>query len=85
LPVKRVRRKREENGVDTNVNTACLLHIDWHENPKLGLQVCAILDDSSRMIIAAREYVHCNTQNIIEVIDELVREYWNICPLRESY
>lgn len=58
-------------------------HIDWHENPLLGLQVCAILDDSSRMIIAGREYVHCNTQNTIEVVDELVRECWDICPLRE--
>jgi putative transposase len=23
-------------------------HIDWHENPLLRLQVCAILDDSVR-------------------------------------
>jgi putative transposase len=58
-------------------------HIDWTENPLLGLQACAILDDSSRMIIAGREYVHCNTENSIEIIDELVREYWDICPLRE--
>jgi len=58
-------------------------HIDWHENPSLGLQVCAILDDSSRMIIAGKEYVYCNTQNTIEVVDELVKEYWDICPLRE--
>jgi len=58
-------------------------HIDWHENPLLGLQVCAILDDSSRMIIAGSEYVYCNTQNTIEVMDELVRKYWDICPLRE--
>jgi putative transposase len=58
-------------------------HIDWHENPLLGLQVCAILDDSSRMIIAGREYVHCNTENTIEVMDELVREYLDTCPLRE--
>ena len=41
-----------------------------------------LLSDS-RMIIAGREYVHCNTENSIEVIDELVREYWDICPLRE--
>ncbi|AAM03804.1 integrase [Methanosarcina acetivorans C2A] len=58
-------------------------HIDWHENPLLGLQVCAILDDSSRMIIAGGEYVHCNTENTIKVIDELVKEYWDIYPLRE--
>lgn len=57
--------------------------IDWHENPSLGLQACAILDDSSRMIIAGREYVHCNTENSIEVLDELVREYWDVCLLRE--
>jgi putative transposase len=37
------------------------------------------------MIITAREYVHCNTQNTIEVVDELVRDYWDICPLRELY
>ena len=58
-------------------------HIDWHENPLLGLQVYAILDDSSRMIIACREYVHCNTENTTKVVDELVRDYWDICPLRE--
>jgi putative transposase len=58
-------------------------HIDWHENPLLELQVCATLDDSSRMVIAGGEYVHCNTENIIKVTDELVREYWDICPLRE--
>jgi transposase InsO family protein len=50
-------------------------HIDWHENPLLGLQVCAILDDSSRMIIAGGEYAHCNMENTIKVIDELVRDY----------
>jgi putative transposase len=54
-------------------------HIDWHENPLLGLQACAILDES-RMIISGREYFHCNTQNTIEVMDELVRKYWDICP-----
>jgi transposase InsO family protein len=66
-----------------NVNIACL------ERTSIGMKtlyrtvVCAILDDSSRMIIACREYVHFNTQNTIEVIDELVREYWNVCPLRD--
>jgi hypothetical protein len=58
-------------------------HIDWHENPLIELQVCAILNDSLRMIIAGDEYVHCSTQNTIEIIDEFVRKYWDICPLRE--
>lgn len=35
------------------------------------------------MIIAGVEYIHCNTENTIKLIDELVREFWDICPLRE--
>jgi hypothetical protein len=35
------------------------------------------------MVIAGGEYVHCNTENTFKVIDELVREYRDICPLRE--
>jgi hypothetical protein len=66
-----------------NVNIACLQHTSicmkilyW------GCKSVLFFDDSLRMIIAGREYVHCNTQNTIEVMDELVREYWDICPLR---
>lgn len=58
-------------------------HIDWHESPLSGLQVCTILDYSSRMIVPGGEYVHCNTENSIKVINELVRGYWDICSLRE--
>jgi putative transposase len=46
-------------------------HIDWHEKPHLGLQVCAVLDDSSRMITTGREFVHCNMENTLPVVDEL--------------
>jgi hypothetical protein len=60
-------------------------HIDWHENSLLCLQVCAILDDSSRMIIAGGEYIHCNMENTIKVIDELVSEYWDIYPWNLSW
>jgi putative transposase len=49
------------------------------------LQVCAILDDSSKMIIAAREYVYCNKENTIGVMDELVRDYWDICPTKGAH
>jgi len=27
-------------------------HIDWHEESKDGIKVCAILDDASRKILA---------------------------------
>jgi len=58
-------------------------HIDWHYNPELSLQVCAIIDDSSRMILAAEEYVSANTKNTIKTVSRLIEEYFEICPLRE--
>lgn len=58
-------------------------HIDWHEDPVSGLKICAILDDSSRKILAVREFATTNTANTIAVVDEVIREYNQICPLRE--
>lgn len=75
---KNQRRKRYRYEREHSISA---VHIYRHENPLLGLQVCAILDDSSRMIIAGGEYVHYNTENTIKVIDELLRDYWDICPL----
>jgi len=57
-------------------------HIDWHEGVN-GLMLCAVLDDSSRKILAAGEYATINTKNSIEVVDHVVQEFWPICPLRE--
>jgi transposase InsO family protein len=58
-------------------------HIDWHEESKDGIKVCAILDDASRKILAGGEFENINTENTIKVIDQLVERYWLICPLRE--
>lgn len=55
--------------------------IDWHEDPVSGLKICAILDDSSRKILAVREFAPTNTANTITVVDEVIREYNLICPL----
>jgi len=37
-------------------------HIDWHEDPIKGLKICAILDDSSRKILAIDEFANINTE-----------------------
>jgi len=58
-------------------------HIDWHYNPELSLQICAIIDDSSRMILAAEEYVSSNTENTIKTVSSMIKDYCTICPLRE--
>jgi putative transposase len=58
-------------------------HIDWHEDSKDGIKVCAILDDSSRKILVGGEFENINTENSMKVIDQLVDRYWSICPMRE--
>ncbi len=58
-------------------------HIDWHEDEKKGIKVCAILDDASRKILAGGEFESINTENSKIVIDQMVEKYWIICPLRE--
>ncbi len=58
-------------------------HIDWHEDEKKGIKVCAILDDASRKILAGGEFESINTENSKVVINQMVEKYWIICPLRE--
>lgn len=58
-------------------------HIDWHEDEKKGIKVCAILDDASRKILAGGEFTTIDTENSMKVIDQMVENYWIICPLRE--
>jgi putative transposase len=58
-------------------------HIDWHEDEKDGIKVCAILDDASRKILAGGEFATIDTENSMKVIDQMVERYWIICPLRE--
>ena len=58
-------------------------HIDWHEDPISGLKICAVLDDSSRKILAIDEFATINTENSIAVVQRAVQKYGPICPLRE--
>lgn len=58
-------------------------HIDWHEDEKDSIKVCAVLDDASRKILAGGEFENINTENTIRVIDQVVERYWILCPLRE--
>ena len=58
-------------------------HIDWHEDTEDSIKVCAILDDASRKILAGGEFANINTENSKEVIDQMVKNYWPIFPMRE--
>ena len=58
-------------------------HIDWHEKGVGNTLVCAIIDDSSRMILGGGEYSACNTENSKRVVDQVVERYWHIRPMKE--
>jgi len=58
-------------------------HIDWHEDPISGIKICAVMDDSSRKILAIDEFASINMENTIVTVKRVIREYGLICPLRE--
>jgi putative transposase len=57
--------------------------IDWHDNKQTGMKICVILDDASRKILAGGEFQTINTENSILVVDQMVWNYWWLCPMRE--
>ena len=59
------------------------VHLDWHE-PSGGPKVCAVEDDSSRLILSGGEFENATEENSILLMREAIektREFWNI---RES-
>ena len=58
-------------------------HIDWHEDGRTGMMICVILDDASRKILVGGELLAINTENSILVVDQMVWNYWWLCPMRE--
>jgi len=58
-------------------------HIDWHEKGTFAPFVGAIIDDSSRKILAGGEYESCDTETSKKVVNQVVENYWHIRPMRE--
>ena len=58
------------------------VHMDWHENEKKE-QVCAVTDDSSRMILSIGEYPRISTENSIDLLDKALKKYEHIRKIRE--
>ena len=80
-----IRRNRSDaNGSGMNVKHSMSAgHIDWHEDERTGMKVCVILDDASRKVLAGGEFLAINTENSILVVDQMVWNYWWLCPMRE--
>jgi len=58
-------------------------HINWYEDVISELKICAILDDSSRKILAINESATISTENRITVAERAIQECGPIYPLRE--
>jgi putative transposase len=52
-----------------------LVHLDWHTSKCNGKKVCAVLDDSSRRILAGGEFDAETTENSISLIQEALDNF----------
>tara|TARA_Y100000034_G_scaffold131226_1_gene191514 strand:+ start:90 stop:1016 length:927 start_codon:yes stop_codon:yes gene_type:complete len=59
-------------------------HTDWHTTKwRLGLQVCTIIDDSSRKILAAIECRNATEKESTKLVQSVLDEYGHIRRIRE--
>lgn len=60
------------------------VHIDWHDSDAVpGKKVCALLDDSSRFILAGIETDHATADQSIGLVQRLLAEYGNVRMVEE--
>jgi putative transposase len=59
------------------------VHMDWHESKYNGKQVCVVLDDASRMILAGGEFPRATTEFYIQLLQEAYETYEYITPIGE--
>ena len=52
-----------------------LVHLDWHTSKLNGKKVCAVLDDSSRRILAGGEFDAETTENSIMLLQEALDNF----------
>ena len=54
------------------------VHLDWHSSKVNGKEVCIVLDDSSRRIMAGGEFDSATAQTSIDLIKEVLRMFGDI-------
>jgi putative transposase len=58
------------------------VHIDWHESKVNGKQLCTILDDASRKVLAAGEFDNATEENSLNVMKEAIEKSGHLYPIR---
>jgi len=59
------------------------VHLDWHTSRFNGKEVCVVLDDSSRFILAGGEFQAATAENSIELVRKALEGYGQIRKIRE--
>jgi putative transposase len=60
-----------------------LVHLDWHTSHFNGKEVCVVLDDSSRFILAGGEYSTATGATSIDLVRKVLEEYGPIRKIEE--
>jgi len=58
------------------------VHIDWHQSKVNGKQLCTILDDASRKVLAVGEFDNATEENSLNVMKEAIDKYGYLYPIR---
>lgn len=51
------------------------VHLDWHTQDTTGKEVCAVLDDSSRYVLAGGEFDAATAENSIYLVQEVLDKF----------
>jgi putative transposase len=57
------------------------VHIDWHKSKVNGKQLCSILDDASRKVLAAGEFDNATEENSLKVMTEAIEKKSLMYPI----
>ena len=62
-----------------------MVHLDWHTSNHDGkkVDICVVLDDSSRRILASGEFDAETTDNVLQLLKEAMGEFGWLTSIRE--
>ncbi len=59
------------------------VHLDWHTSEINGKEVCVVLDDSSRFILAGGEFAAATGETSIDLVEKVLEDYGEVRKIRE--
>jgi len=59
------------------------VHLDWHTSKINGKELCVVLDDSSRCILAGNEFDEATAENSINLVQEVLDRFGEIRKIEQ--